>query len=112
MIMNKDLIPKAVTAAFINAEVAGKAKFEQVGERDSCGFAWIIIRPARGPLVSYLKKQGIGGNEYGGGYSIWMPGRQPTQSISVHEAAAKAFVETIKEVLGSDLNINWRSRLD
>jgi hypothetical protein len=112
MIMNKDLIPKAVTAAFINAEVAGKAKFEQVGERDSCGFAWILIRPARGPLVSYLKKQGIGGNEYGGGYSIWMPGRQPTQSISVHEAAAKAFVETIKEVLGSDLNINWRSRLD
>ena len=55
--MNKDLIPKAVTAAFINAEVAGKAKFEQVGERDSCGFSWIIIRPARGPLVSYLKKQ-------------------------------------------------------
>lgn len=110
--MNKDLIPKAVTAAFINAEVAGKMKFEQVGERDACGFAWIIIRPARGPLVSYLKKQGIGGNEYGGGYSIWMPGRQPTQSISVHEAAAKAFVETIKEVLGSDLNINWRSRLD
>ena len=110
--MNKDLIPKAVTAAFIIAEVAGKAKFEQVGERDSCGFSWIIIRPARGPLVSYLKKQGIGGNEYGGGYSIWMPGRQPTQSISVHEAAAKAFVETIKEILGSDLNINWRSRLD
>ena len=110
--MNKDLIPKAVTAAFINAEVAGKAKFEQVGERDSCGFAWIIIRPARGPLVSYLKKQGIGGNEYGGGYSIWMPGRQPTQSISVHEAAAKAFAETIKEILGSDLNITWRSRMD
>ena len=28
------------------------------------------------------------------------------------KASAKAFVDTIKEVLGSDLNINWRSRLD
>ena len=110
--MNKDLIESAVKTAFINAVVAGKAKFLEIGESDCVGFAWIIIRPARGPLVSYLKKHGIGRNQDGGGYSIWMPGRQPTQSISVHEEAAKAFAETIREILGSDLKIDWQSRLD
>jgi hypothetical protein len=112
MIMNKDLIANAVTAAFAAAETAGREQYARVGERDCCGFGWVLIRPARGPLVSYLKKMGIGGSEYGGGYSIWMPGRQPTQSMSVHEAAAKAFAATIKNMLGSDLNITWRSRMD
>jgi hypothetical protein len=32
--------------------------------------------------------------------------------VSVHEAAAKAFAATIKNMLGSDLNITWRSRMD
>jgi hypothetical protein len=110
--MDKKLIETAVETAFINAEIAGKEKFMEIGERDCVGFAWVLIRPARGPLVSYLKKMGIGGSEYGGGYSIWMPGNQPTQSMSVHEAAAKAFAATIKNMLGSDLNITWRSRMD
>lgn len=107
-----DVIKNAVDCAFVNADAASRAKYEQIGERDACGFAWIVIKPARGKLVSYLKEQGIGRPHYGGGYEIWMPGRQPTQSVSVHEAGAHAFVKTIKDMLGSDINIYAGSRLD
>lgn len=44
-----------------------------------CGFAWIIIKPARGPLVKYLKENGIGDKAYEGGWMIYNPSENPTQ---------------------------------
>lgn len=35
-----------------------------------CGFAWVRIRPARGPMVTWLKKQGIGHKGYRGGWEV------------------------------------------
>jgi len=35
-----------------------------------CGFASIVIKPARGKVVAELKKRGLGGAHYYGGYSI------------------------------------------
>ena len=33
-----------------------------------CGFAGVVIKPARGKLVSYLKSKGLGWKHYYGGF--------------------------------------------
>lgn len=79
-----------------------------------CGFAWINIKPARGPFVKYLKDNGIGsrgGYDGTGGYGIWYSDvhRLSTQSVSVHEAAIEAATNVLKE---NGINATWSSRLD
>lgn len=66
-----------------------------------CGFAWINIKPARGPFVTWLKKQGIGRTDsYEGGYRIsssdLAPSTQRTQSVDRKEAAAEAFAKVLR----------------
>ena len=47
----------------------------EVVEDGVCGFAWVNIRPARGPLVKWLKANNIGRTDsYAGGYTIWCGG--------------------------------------
>ena len=43
---------------------------EKHGEPMYCGFANIVIRPARGRLVKFLKGMDIGSNGYGGGWRV------------------------------------------
>ena len=78
-----------------------------------CGFAWVVIKPARGKFVSYLKKQGIGSTRSygGGGYEIWYSSlhKQATQSVSVHYAAATAYSEVLNK---HGINSYPGSRLD
>ena len=78
-----------------------------------CGFAWITIKPARGPFVKYLKDNGIGsrGGYGGGGYGIWYSDVHSvnTQSMSVHEAAVDAAVKVLIE---NGIEASWNSRLD
>jgi hypothetical protein len=78
----------------------------------ACGFAWLVIRPARGPFVSWCKKQNEaetarfsaekgrpwpchpkGDNHYNGGWCLWRPGSKGYngQSIDMYEVAARAF---------------------
>ena len=40
------------------------------GEPMYCGFANIVIHPARGRLVKFLKEMDIGSNGYGGGWRV------------------------------------------
>lgn len=79
-----------------------------------CGFAWATIRPARGPIVSELKRRGIGSTRQygGGGYEIWYSKlhRVSTQSVSTHEAAAAAFAKTLIDA-GVE-GVSTGSRLD
>lgn len=59
-----------------------------------CGFAEVRIRPARGPLVTALKKLRLGGTAiYGGGYAISNPSRNGTQSMAAKAVGARAFIE-------------------
>ena len=76
-----------------------------------CGFAWTTIRPARGAFVEWLKVNDKGHKHYGGGYDVWYSHMHdvPTQSVSVHEAAAKAFAATLR---AHGINATWDSRLD
>ena len=67
-----------------------------------CGFAWVVIKPAQGKFVKWLKEQGIGYKAYGGGWAI-MAHPQNTknsplcQSLEINEAWARAFAEKLKE---------------
>jgi hypothetical protein len=72
-----------------------------------CGFAYIIIRPARGQLISWLKKNNIGRKHYNGGYSIFVG--EGDQSVAKKEAYAKAFAEVLKKY---DINCHVETRLD
>ena len=66
-----------------------------------CGFAWVVIRPARGTIVAELKKRKIGGAHYGGGYSLssWQlaPSIRQDQSYERAVAAARGAVEVLKK---------------
>lgn len=109
-----EIFAEAKQAAY-DAAVAQNAKLPDENSRGfDCGFAWITIRPARGPFVAYLKSAGIGktgGYEGGSGYGIWYSdvSLPSTQSVSVHEAAVEAAANVLK---ANGVNASWNSRLD
>ncbi len=72
-----------------------------------CGFAWVVIKPARGPFVNYLKKRGVGDKHYEGGWNIWIS--EYNQSYERKEAHADAMAEIFRK---HGLNAYAGSRLD
>ena len=54
-----------------------------------CGFAGVVIKPARGKFVSYLKSIGIGNKHYYGGYYVSV--HEFGQSLTRKEAYADAY---------------------
>lgn len=62
-----------------------------------CGFASVKIKPARGKLVTYLKANKIGRVSYNGGYQIWNPSGNCTQSMDAKVAGADAFVKVLAD---------------
>lgn len=66
-----------------------------------CGFASVVIKPARGTIVAELKKRKIGSAHYGGGYSFgsWQlaPSIRQDQSYERAVAAARGAVEVLKK---------------
>ena len=122
---NKDLLKfnaEGVHPAdmFLNArKVAIKAVDDFVakhGEPMYCGFANVSIHPARGKLVSFLKKAGIGDKGYGGGYRISYYDIMPqdhqyrtTQSLDIKEIACEAFRDELRKY---GLTVYAESRAD
>jgi len=89
-----------------------------------CGFAWVTVKPARGPFVTYLKKkiaslppgsplarQYGSRDDYKGGWMFWKPGSENFrgQSIAVFEAGAKAFATVLNS---HGIKASVSSRLD
>lgn len=103
--------------AVVAGNAAAKAHDATLGPENlrglDCGFAWVVIHPARGPFVEWAKREGIGETRtYGDrGFQIWYSkfSNVPTQSIGTHEAAARAVVEVLKR---HDINASSASRLD
>lgn len=63
-----------------------------------CGFAWVNIKPARGPLIELMKRMGLGRrDEYAGGWTIWNPSEHLTQNMYVKEAGAIAFAKVLRD---------------
>jgi hypothetical protein len=78
------------------------------------GFAWVVIRPARGPFVSYLKANNLGDLAYKGGWEINPNINYPEksacwQSMDLREAAAQAYVDVLNE---NGIQAFMRSRAD
>lgn len=60
-----------------------------------CGFAWVHLPVARGPLVAYLKGKGIGHKSYRKGYDVWVG--QFGQSMQRKEAYARAYARVLAD---------------
>ena len=60
-----------------------------------CGFAGVVIKPARGKFVSYLKSLGMGYKHYYGGWYVSV--REFGQSMARKEAYAEAFAKVLTE---------------
>ena len=79
-----------------------------VVEDGVCGFAWIEIRPARGPLVTYLKKSKQGYySSYEGAYIF--PIHDFNQSLARKEAMAYAMAAYL---CNCGYNVYAGSRID
>lgn len=82
------------------------------GEPFYCGFAWVTVKPARGPFIAWCKKQT--GHEFGssgtyGGWQFWGPGKYRGQSMDVKEEGARAFADVLKQ---HGLKVSVGSRAD
>ena len=64
-------------------------------ESGVCGFAGVVIKPARGKFVSLLKKCGLGWKHYYGGF--YMTCREFGQSLARKEAYCEAFASILGE---------------
>ena len=60
-----------------------------------CGFAWVHLPVARGPLVAELKRLGAGHKNYRRGYDVWVRGFG--QSMQRKEAYARAYAGVLNE---------------
>lgn len=112
--MNKPdraLMMKAIQEAQDAGVAAAKAHLEKIGgDNYPCGFAWVTIRPARGPWVNLLKELSIGKTDsYAGGYMIWGSQWSHCQNMDAKEVAAWAFAEVLRKY---GVNCSVGSRLD
>lgn len=127
------ILATARGAAFKAARAADAKLPPEKNRGLDCGFAWVVVKPARGPFVTWCKRQleadaykthaqnngrasmeaqAMYGHlrEYGGGgWEFWCTGFYNTQSISVHRAAAEAFAHALME---NDIQAEVGSRLD
>ena len=85
------------------------------GEPLYCGFGTVVIRPARGPFVKFLKDNQLGSKHWRTGYSISsydvMRGHDlcGTQSMSIKEEACEAFAKVLNAY---GINAHAESRAD
>ena len=93
------------------AETAGLAMYQQVGERDACGFGWVDVYVDRtnSKQAKELISAGFRKDYKPKCLSMWDPAGVPTQSVSVKEAGARAYADYL-QTLG--LKAYAGSRLD
>ena len=95
------LVQAACEEALLAAKVAAKAFYDQHGDRDACGFAFVHVYGVRSnsrlgkTLASYGFRK-----DYTGGLCLWNPSKAGVQSVSVLEAGAEAYARVLKTRLG------------
>lgn len=102
----------------VRAAANAAAVFEnnRLGEESArgldCGFAWVVM-DGNIPFARWARKQGISSKGHPSGQHIWYSKLHsvPTQSVSVHEAAAKVASNLLQQLLGTSL-VHYSSRLD
>lgn len=98
----EQLLEEALLVAHVAAEAWSQDNPDQWYP---CGWANVIIKPARGPLITYLKKNKIGCRAYEGGWYIHNPDMTTSQSMDLHTAGAAAFAEFIYGMVNAGVKL-------
>jgi hypothetical protein len=87
-----------ILAGKVLAENAGQAMYQQVGERDACGFGWVdvFVDRTNSKQAKELIAAGFRKDYKPKCLSMWDPAGIPTQSISVKEAGAQAYADYLR----------------
>ena len=95
------LVQQVCTRAELAAKIAAQAFYNQHGDRDACGFAWVNVYGVRSNsrLGKTLQTFGFS-KSYTGALQLWNPSKAGVQSISILEAGAEAYAEVLKRDLG------------
>ena len=97
--------------AMVAAEKATNDYIAAHGDHDCCGFAWVTAYVnGASKLGKSFKAVGFD-KAYGGGWQLWNPSKNFTQSINAKEAGAQAYVDTIRTALPT-VKIYASSRMD
>ena len=109
---NAAAVQDACNEAAMAARTAAKAFYDQHGDRDACGFAWVNVYDVRSNsrLGKTLQSYGFR-KSYTGGLQLWNPSGAATQSISILEAGAEAYAKVLRDKLGLD-KVYAGSRMD
>lgn len=109
--LSKQELELVIERAFAAAQTAAQNWLDEHGDRDACGFAWAVVKPANSRLARLLKEK------YGGttaafepGLMVWNPSRLGTQSITALEVGAREFASVLHRATGA--NVFSYSRLD
>ena len=98
-----EAVQNACNEAEMAARTAAKQFFQQHGDRDACGFAWVDVYGVRSNsrLGKTLQSYGFR-KSYTGSLQLWNPSKAGTQSVSILEAGAEAYAKVLREKLGLD----------
>jgi hypothetical protein len=108
--MTQDEIDTLLANAFTAARVAADEMIAKHPDQwYPCGFAWVAIKPARGPVVKALKEADAGYVSSEGGYHVYNPSRNPTQWMDAKIAGADAFAKVLRE---AGIKAYTESRID
>ena len=89
----KTVVQNAINAA----KVAGQLSYQQVGERDCCGFAWVEVYVTRtnSKEAKELLAAGFRKDYKPKCLTMWNPSGLGTQSMTPKEAGAYAMAEVL-----------------
>jgi hypothetical protein len=73
----------------------------------SCGFAWIVVKPANGKLAKWLVAQGLGRKAYGGGIRVSIQAHG--QCMERKAAHARAMWQVLE---AAGIKGHWDQRMD
>lgn len=72
--------------------------FENGESPVNCGFAWVVVKGARGNNSKMLQKHGFKKRYDGPGLSLWNPSRNMTQDMSAKMVGAEKYAETLRDM--------------
>jgi hypothetical protein len=115
---------RAIIEAASAAASAASAKYitDHGASPVNCGFAWVEVRPCRGPFITAMKKLSAeangkrhslfgGRSDYHKCWMFWGPGDYNGQDMSAKHAGAQAFANVLVDKLNLS-GVTVSTRLD
>ena len=97
MEVSQEVLTQVHNEAMSAAAKAAEDFLAKHGDRDCCGFAWVsCYEKGTSKLIRAMKKLGFS-RSYSGGYQLWNPSKNHTQSITAKEEGARAYVDVFRK---------------